>query len=79
MPSIGAFAAKTHLGALLERVARGEEITITRRGKPIARLCPVRDRQAEQASTAAAELRALREATTLAGLDWRDLRDAGRR
>jgi len=31
MPSeIGAYEAKTHLPALLERVARGEEITITK-------------------------------------------------
>lgn len=38
---IGAYAAKTHLPALLERVARGESITITRRGKPVAELRPV--------------------------------------
>ena len=38
---IGAYEAKTHLPALLERVARGESITITRRGKPVAELRPV--------------------------------------
>lgn len=40
MDSVGSFAAKTHLAALLDRVARGEEITITRRGHPVARLVP---------------------------------------
>lgn len=79
MPSIGAFEAKTHLGELLDRVERGEEVLITRRGKPVARLCPVRDAQTAQASSAAAQLRALRAGTTLAGLDWRELRDTGRR
>jgi prevent-host-death family protein len=38
---VGAYEAKTHLPALLERVSRGEEITITKHGKAIARLVPV--------------------------------------
>ena len=38
--SVGSFEAKTHLPALLERVARGERITITKRGKPVAKLVP---------------------------------------
>lgn len=33
--------AKTHLSRLIERVARGEEITIARAGTPVARLVPV--------------------------------------
>ena len=42
MPSdIGAYEAKTHLPALLERVARGERFTITKHGRPVARLVPV--------------------------------------
>jgi prevent-host-death family protein len=40
MTAVGAFEAKTHFAQLLERVQRGEEITITRRGKPVARLVP---------------------------------------
>ena len=38
---IGAYEAKTHLPALLDRVARGESIIITRRGKPVAELRPL--------------------------------------
>lgn len=41
MDTIGAFEAKTHLSALLDRVAKGETITITRHGIPAARLAPV--------------------------------------
>ncbi len=41
METIGAFEAKTHLPQLLERVARGESLTITKHGKPVARLVPV--------------------------------------
>jgi len=38
--SVGVHEAKTHLSRLLERVATGEEITITRRGEEVARLVP---------------------------------------
>ena len=40
MREIGAFEAKNRLGALLDRVEQGEEIVITRRGKPVAKLVP---------------------------------------
>ncbi len=38
--SVGVHEAKTHLSRLLQRVAAGEEITITRRGEALARLVP---------------------------------------
>ena len=41
MERIGAYEAKTHLSRLLDRVARGESLTITRHGRPVARLVPV--------------------------------------
>ncbi|TVQ19188.1 MAG: type II toxin-antitoxin system prevent-host-death family antitoxin [Spirochaetaceae bacterium] len=37
---IGSFDAKTHLSEYLERASRGESFTITRRGVPLADLCP---------------------------------------
>jgi prevent-host-death family protein len=41
METIGAFEAKTHLSALLERVSKGEKIAITRHGVPTAMLVPI--------------------------------------
>lgn len=41
METIGAFEAKTHLASLLDRVAKGERITITRHGVPAAMLIPI--------------------------------------
>ena len=32
--------ARTHFGQILDRVERGEEFIITRRGKPVARIIP---------------------------------------
>ena len=40
MKVVGAYEAKTHLARLLDEVARGERITITKRGKPVAELVP---------------------------------------
>lgn len=38
---IGAFAAKTHLSKILERVDRGQVYVITKRGRPVAELRPI--------------------------------------
>jgi prevent-host-death family protein len=40
--SVGVHEAKTHLSRLLEDVAAGEEIVITRRGEAVASLVPAR-------------------------------------
>jgi prevent-host-death family protein len=40
--TIGAFEAKTHLSKLLDRAEAGETITITKHGRPVARLVPAR-------------------------------------
>jgi prevent-host-death family protein len=45
--SVGVHEAKTHLSRLLEEVAAGEEVVITRRGEEVATLTPVR-RQSER-------------------------------
>ena len=40
METVGAFEAETHLGELLDKVERGESVTITRHGKPVDQLVP---------------------------------------
>ena len=42
MESIALAEAKAHLSQVLDRVEAGEELVITRRGKPVARVVPVR-------------------------------------
>ena len=41
MSTISLAEAKTHLSQLLDQVEAGEEVVITRRGRPVARICPV--------------------------------------
>jgi prevent-host-death family protein len=77
MAEIGAFEAKTHLSHFLDRVQCGETITITRYGKPVARLIPYRAR--EERRRAIAELKQLRARQRLGGLTARELIDEGRR
>lgn len=57
---VGAYEAKTQLSKLLERVARGEHITITKHGKPIAELRPVGSKDNEALSVALSRLDELR-------------------
>jgi prevent-host-death family protein len=83
MTEIGAFEAKNTLGGLLDRVERGEEITISRRGKPVARLVPIaREVDPARARAAADALRALAVELAVGGpvtLDeMKAWRDAGR-
>ncbi len=53
MDTIGAFEAKTHLSRLLDRVERGETLTIARHGKPVAHLIPVETDQKRSKEAAA--------------------------
>lgn len=79
MLKVGSFEAKTHLSSLLAKVARGEEVLITRRGKPVARLVPAGRADRAGVADAVRELRDLDDGLRLDGLDWKELRDEGRR
>jgi prevent-host-death family protein len=61
MESVTALEAKTRFGQLLERVAQGEEVIITRHDKPVARLVPEGRRNLESVRAAVAGLLELRQ------------------
>lgn len=80
---IGAFEAKNTLGSLLDRVERGEEVVITRRGKPVARLVPEtgKEERRKRALEAVDGIRALAREMNLGRFDWDEwkaYRDEGR-
>ena len=64
MATVTAFQAKTRFGELLDRVAHGEEIVITRHEKAVARLVPEGGANLEATRQAVAELRAGRSLIT---------------
>ncbi len=78
---IGAFEAKNKLGMLLDRVEYGEEIIITRHGKPVARLVPNATRIDKLQARAALERIRARAGNLKEEFDWAAVkadRDAGR-
>ena len=81
MREIGAFEAKNTLGSLLDRVLEGEEIVITRHGKPVARLVPNAAVDQSAAHAAAERIRARARSLKAGEFNWDALkadRDAGR-
>ena len=79
MIEVGAFEAKTHLSSLLNKVIYGEEVLITKRGKAVARLVSADRVDSPPVSASICELLTLRKEVTLRGIDWKMLRDQGRR
>ena len=80
MREIGAFEAKTHLSRLLDEVAAGETVLITKRGCPTAMLVPADWPDRKAAAQAAVNLRALRARARGATVsEILSMRDAGRR
>lgn len=81
MRTVGAYEAKTHLARLLDQVAGGESITITRHGVPIAMLVPAPEAQRKNTEEILKAWREWqhRENITLGGLTIRELIEEGRR
>lgn len=79
METVGAYEAKTHLPKLLERVLKGERITITKHGVPVALLQPPDPEAKVGAKSVIVELRKFRDGHSLGGLSIRDMIEEGRR
>ena len=76
---MGAYEAKTHLPQLLEEVAAGLTITITKHGRPVARLVPLVMNDRPEPERVVASLRQARQGIRLKGLSLRELNEEGRR
>jgi len=78
MESVGAYEAKTHLPRLLDSVAAGKSVIITKHGVPVARLVPA-NRQAPLPGEVIRSLREARQGVTLGDLSLAELISEGRR
>ena len=77
---IGAFEAKNKLGTLLDWVEAGEEVVITRRGRPVARLISANaGHDRAEAQRAADALFVATRGWRLDGLTVNELKAEGRR
>jgi prevent-host-death family protein len=79
METVGAYEAKTHLPKLLEKVARGAKITITRHGTPVAVLQQPENKSIENVRGTIEALRRFRANMSLGGFSIRELMEEGRR
>ena len=77
--NVGAYEAKTHLPQLLERVARGERITITKHGVPVATLQPAGSTKKMTARDTIDQLKKFRKGRRLDSLSLREMIEEGRR
>jgi prevent-host-death family protein len=78
MKQVGVYEAKTQLPRLLDEVEQGETITITRYGRPIARIVPLGGRR-RSVREAIEAMRELRKGNRLDGITIRELIEEGRR
>jgi len=81
--SVGAYEAKVKLSELLDKVEHGEQVVITRHGKPIARLVPEGGHDVAKAMAAVEGLLAIGKELAVQGVrvtqdDIRAMRDEGR-
>jgi prevent-host-death family protein len=60
MREVGAYEAKTHLAALLDAVAKGETVVITRRGRAVARMVPAARPDAKETARVIARMKKAR-------------------
>jgi prevent-host-death family protein len=80
MTTIGSFEAKTNLAQLLDRVAKGERIVITKRGKAVAMLVPPESNRRHDPARVGQEILAYREwVQRTLGQSFRDLAHDGHR
>ena len=78
MAKVGSYEAKTHLSSLLDRVARGERITITKHGVPVALLVPFDPQNRADPTETIAELRRFRSGRKLGRASLKEMIEEGR-
>ncbi len=78
MTTVGSYEAKTHFSQLMERVARGERVIITRHNTPVAMLQPVSPQPKGSPEEIIAQVKAFRRRYRLEGLNIKEMKETGR-
>ncbi|MGA2797610.1 MAG: type II toxin-antitoxin system prevent-host-death family antitoxin [Thermoguttaceae bacterium] len=79
MITIGLSEAGSQLPKLVDRVAQGELITITKQGVPVARIVPVANQNNSDMAQVIQDIKECRKGRRLEGLTIREMIEEGRR
>lgn len=79
MVSVGSYEAKTCLSKLLERVQKGEKITITKHGHPVALLISPPEQKKSNVKDVIEELKTTSKGRSLGDISIREMIEEGRR
>jgi prevent-host-death family protein len=79
MLEVGSYEAKTHLPRLLEQVAKGARITITKHGVPVALLVPVSSQRTRPTAEIVREMRQFRKGRKLGAGSLKRMIEEGRK
>lgn len=80
--SVGIFEAKTHFTKIITQVIAGDEILITRRGRAVAKIIPIKEKlNGDAAKAAIFRLKKLAKEMQLGSFnwdEWKNYKDEGR-
>ena len=79
MEKIGICEARARLSEFIRRVEAGEEVVLTRRGRPVVRMVAASAGERQPQLAAVARIKALRKALDIRGVDIGALIEEGRR
>jgi prevent-host-death family protein len=77
---IGSFDAKTHFSELIDQAEKGEDIIITRRGKPVAKIVHIPDAAGDDGEASWSAIRRIRNSISgFSAKEANEFRMEGRR
>jgi prevent-host-death family protein len=78
METVGIYEARTRWSELIDKVGKGEEVTVTRHGVPIARIIPVDGAKKLAVRDAIAAMKEFGRGKSLRGLSLKKMIKEGR-
>jgi len=79
MTKINLSEAKAHFSSIIDKVASGDEIIITRHGHPLAKIIPIQSSPAKDIKTVFENIASIRRSTKTDGSTINELKNIGRR
>jgi prevent-host-death family protein len=79
METVGIYEARTRLSEIIDKVEKGEEVTVTRHGVPIAKIVPIYESNTAAIRDAITAMERFGRGKSLRGLSLKKMIAEGRR